>query len=193
MARLAAGIKGLDDEHAAAAARARVCERLRWIGLADLLGRILLSRRWGEVQDLPHGLDRLGAIAAGEQATMAYAVKALGQDVDEETADEFADVERHRGIAAWSLDPVVLDLEGDPLSVERDQVAVRDGDVTFQSPFPIASTAKDATNASLRGPMFATSSSGRLARDPRGLIDECDLAAGDRLAAMAASDFLPLR
>src|ERR1700757_370603 len=128
MTRLAAGLESLDDEHAAAAARARTCERLFWIVLAGFLGRILLSRRWGEVQELAHGVNRFGAIAAGEQAIVAYAVEALGQDVDEEAADELVNVERHRGVAARSLDPVVLDLEGDPPPVERDQAAVGDGD-----------------------------------------------------------------
>src|SRR5215813_160935 len=122
--RLAAGIEGLDDEHASAAARARMCERLCRIGLAGLLGRSLFGRRWVEVQELTHGLDGLGAIAAGEQAVMANAMEALGQDVDEEAADELVDVERHGGVTARSLDPVVLDLEGDPAPVERDQAAV---------------------------------------------------------------------
>src|SRR5262245_58457820 len=108
MTRLAAGLESLDDEHAAAAAWARAWERLCRISLAGLLGRILLSR-WGEVQELPHGVDRFGAIAAGEQAILAYAVKALGQDVDEEAADELVNVERHRGVAARSFDPIVLD------------------------------------------------------------------------------------
>src|SRR5262245_7504292 len=98
MTRLTAGIGSLDDEHAAAAARARVCERLCRIGLAGLLGR-----RWVEVQELTHGVNRFGAIAAGEQAVVADAVKALGQDVDEEAADELVDIERHRGVAARSL------------------------------------------------------------------------------------------
>jgi hypothetical protein len=42
---LAAGLESLDDEHAAATARARVCERLCRIDLVGLFGRILLSGR----------------------------------------------------------------------------------------------------------------------------------------------------
>jgi hypothetical protein len=94
MMRLAAGFESLDDEHAASAAWARACERLCWIGL---LGRILLGRRWGEVQELPHGVDRFGTIAAGEQAVMADAVEAPGQDVDEEAADELISYLRYTG------------------------------------------------------------------------------------------------
>ena len=46
-------------------------------------------------------------------------MEALGQDVDEEAADELADVERHRGVAAGPVDAVVLDLEGDALLFTR--------------------------------------------------------------------------
>src|SRR6516164_436240 len=112
----------LDDDHAAAAMGARVRELPR-IGAARLLGR-----RWGQVQEFTHGFHRFGAIGAGEQAVVADAVETLGEDVAEEAADELADVERHGRVAAGSLDPIVLDLEGDALLVERDQAAVRDGD-----------------------------------------------------------------
>jgi len=40
------------------------------------------------------GLDRFGAIGAGEQAVVADAVEALGQDVDEKPADELVDSQR---------------------------------------------------------------------------------------------------
>jgi hypothetical protein len=92
MTRLAAGIESLDDKHAAAAARARVRERLCRIGLARLLsfcrsiGCSLLGRRRVQVQELTHVRDGVGTIAAGEQAVMADAVEALGQDVDEEVS-----------------------------------------------------------------------------------------------------------
>ena len=76
---LAAGLEGLDDDHAAAAAGAWLGERLRRrrIGLGRLLG---LGR--GQAQQLARPRDGLGAIAAGEQAVVADAVEALGQDVD---------------------------------------------------------------------------------------------------------------
>ena len=120
---VAAGFEGLDDEHPAAAARARVRERRRRLGLACVLGC-----KWGQVQELAHGLHRFGAIGAGEQAVVADAVETLGEDVAEEAADELADVERHGRVAAGSLDPIVLDLERDASLVECDQAAVRDGD-----------------------------------------------------------------
>src|SRR5215469_4981995 len=87
--------------------RARVRERLPRIGATGLLGR-----RWGQVQEFTHGFHRFGAIGAGEQAVVAD-VETLWEDVAKEAADELADVERHCGIAAGSLDPIVLDLECD--------------------------------------------------------------------------------
>jgi hypothetical protein len=120
---LAAGFEDLDDDHPAAAMRARVRERLPWIGATGLLGR-----RWGQVQEFTHGFHRFSAIGAGEQTIVADAVETLGEDVAEEAADELADVERHGRVAAGSVDPIVLDLECDASLVERDQAAVRDGD-----------------------------------------------------------------
>ena len=119
MVWLAAGLEGLDDDHAAAAAGARVREWLRRIGVACRLGR-----RWGQVEEFAHGFDRFVAIGAGELAVVTDAVETLGEDVAEEAADELADVEGHGGVAARSLDPIVLDLECDASLVERDQAAV---------------------------------------------------------------------
>jgi hypothetical protein len=44
--------------------------------------------------------------------------------VDEEAADELADVERHRGAAAGAIHPAVFDLEGDTPLVDCDQAVV---------------------------------------------------------------------
>ena len=75
MAWLAAGLEGLDDDHAAAAAGARVGKRLR-------RRRIDLDRLLGcgccPTQELARPRDRLGAIAAGEQAVVPDAMEAMG-------------------------------------------------------------------------------------------------------------------
>ena len=47
---------------------------------------------------------------AGEQAVVADAMEALGQDMQQEAANELAGRERHCGVAAWALDPVILSL-----------------------------------------------------------------------------------
>ena len=125
MAGLAAGLEGLDDEHAAAAAGARLGERLCYRRID--LDRFLCHRR-GQTEEFACPRDRLGAVRAGEQAVVADAMEAFGQHVDEEPADEFADVERHRRVPAGAFDPVVLDLERDAALVDCDQTAVRDGD-----------------------------------------------------------------
>src|SRR5450631_4912857 len=110
MARLAAGLEGLDDEHATATARARLGEHLRRRRIN--LDRFLGHRR-GQTQEFARPRDRLGAVHAGEQAVVANAMEAFWQHVDEKPADELADVERHRRVAAWAFDPIVLDLERD--------------------------------------------------------------------------------
>jgi hypothetical protein len=72
---LAAGIEGVDDEHASAAARARLGEHLRRrrIDLDRLFGN-----RSGQTQEFARSRDRLGAVRAGEQAVVADAMEALG-------------------------------------------------------------------------------------------------------------------
>ena len=57
---------------------------------------------------------------------VADTVEAAGQHVDQEPADELVRVERHRLIAAGSVDPIVLDLERHRLGIGRDQTPVRD-------------------------------------------------------------------
>jgi hypothetical protein len=59
---------------------------------------------------------------------VADAVQALGQDVDEETADELVYCERHYLVAIGAFEAIVLVFEADSVFVERDQPAVGDGD-----------------------------------------------------------------
>jgi hypothetical protein len=122
---LAASLEGFNDEHAAATARARLGEWLR-------RRRSDFDRRFGhgrcQSQEFAHSRDRLGAVCAGEQAVAADAMEAFGQHVDQQAADELADVERHRRISDGAFDPVILDLERDA-PLDCNQAAVRDGDV----------------------------------------------------------------
>jgi hypothetical protein len=60
----------------------------------------LLDRRRGPTEELTRPRDRLGALAAGEQAAVPDAMEARWQDVEEKPADELVDVERHRRVAA---------------------------------------------------------------------------------------------
>ena len=79
-------------------------------------------------EQLAGACDVVGAGGLGEQAVVADAVQALGQDVDEEAADELVCCERHHLVAIGAFDPIVLVLEADSVFVERDQSAVGDSD-----------------------------------------------------------------
>ena len=48
--------------------------------------------------------------------------------MDEEAADELVHCQGHGLIAAGSLDPVILDLEGDAVGIGGDQAEIGDGD-----------------------------------------------------------------
>jgi hypothetical protein len=72
--------------------------------------------------------DVVGAEGLGQQAVVADAVKAAGQHVDQESADELVDCKRHRLVSIAAFDPIVLPLEGDAVLVACDQAAVGDGD-----------------------------------------------------------------
>ena len=99
-------IEGLDDEHAAATAGTRLGEWLgcRWIDLDGLFGR-----RRCQSQKFTRSRDRLGAIAAGEQAVVANAMEALGQNVDQKPAaggSSFfgtSGVSLSRGLMTWRM------------------------------------------------------------------------------------------
>src|ERR1035438_3871463 len=60
---------------------------------------------------------RFGSIvcagSVGEQTIMANAVKAVGQDVQQEAADELVRIERHNAVAGLALAPVILPFEAD--------------------------------------------------------------------------------
>ena len=70
----------------------------------------------------------LDASAVGEEALVADAVKAVGQHVEEEAADELRRCEGHDLVAVAAFCTVILPGEGDAVVVEADQAAVGDGD-----------------------------------------------------------------
>ena len=127
-ARLAAAPKDLDNNHAAAAARAwramigrgvRIgcVARRRWIDL----------RHWGGHQ-LP-GTRNVGlAAGAGQQAVVADAMKALRQNVEQEAPDELVGGERHGAVPRPPVAAVILVPEGDAALVKSNEPAVCDGD-----------------------------------------------------------------
>ena len=103
----------------------RECLRLTLASAVSITGRILWRRC---IEQLTRSRDVLGAPAIGEEAVVPNAVEPVGQDVDQETADELVGVERHELVASVSLGSVILPFEGHALAVEGDEAAVGDRD-----------------------------------------------------------------
>ena len=121
MARRRAAREGLDDDHAAAAAWTCRLVAIGSIGIGGLALGLWPSEQLAGTRDV------VGAGGLGQQAVVADAVEALGQDVDEESADELVCGECHALVSVSALDSVVLPLEGDAVLVECDQAAIGDG------------------------------------------------------------------
>jgi len=66
----------------------------------------------------------VGPVAIGEEAVVTDTVKSVGQDMDQEAADELVGVERHKLVASIGLGPVILPFEGDALAVKGDEPAI---------------------------------------------------------------------
>jgi len=122
-----AALEDLDDDHASAAAWTRVREGGRLVAIM-IIGIGSLALGFLATEQFAGACDIVGAGSLGEQAVVADAVEALGQDVDEEAADELVCCERHHLVAIRAFEPIVLVLEADSVFVERDQPAVGDGD-----------------------------------------------------------------
>src|SRR5204862_8204953 len=122
----ATALEGLDDDHAAAAARARVREGLRFVvvDVASIAGLALCRRH---VEEPARSRNVLGAAAVGQETVVADAMESVGQYVNEEATDELVDGERHQLGALAFLRSIVLPLEGHAGIVERDEPAVGDG------------------------------------------------------------------
>ena len=56
-------------------------------------------------------------------------MKSVGQDMDQEAADEFVGIERHQLVASGALGPVILPFESHALAVEGDEPAVGNSDL----------------------------------------------------------------
>ena len=89
----------------------------------------MLRERSGEAsarEYLSDALDVAGSNRSGEEAVVADAVEAAGQDVQEKAADELGGVERHGLEPVTAFDPVVLPFEGDAGVVEGDEPGIGD-------------------------------------------------------------------
>ena len=108
MARRTNAVEGLDDEHPATAAGARLGECIRdRLVVASFLGFLVC----GHGEQFAHPGEVFCAASVCEQAVTADALEAFGQDVEKEPAVELARRQRHGRVPPGPLDPVVLDLE----------------------------------------------------------------------------------
>ncbi len=120
--RFLSRLEGFDDDHAAAAAGARI-GACRWFaGLVDGLVVVGCGRWHGEQLARPRNIG--GAIGVGEQAVVADAMEAFWEHVHQETTDELVVRQGHCLIARGSLQPIILPLEGDAVVIEGDKPAV---------------------------------------------------------------------
>ena len=119
--------KDLDNDHAAAAARA-------WRTMIGRGVRICVVRCWRI--DLRHcgGHQVLGArdigfaAGAGQQSVVADAMKPVRQNVEQEAPDELVGAERHRAVPCLAVAAVIFVAEGHAALVESNETTVRDGE-----------------------------------------------------------------
>ena len=102
----------------------RKCLRLTAAGAVSIAGRILWCR---DVEQPARSRDVLGASAVGEETVVTDAVETVGQDVDEEAADELVAIKRHKLVASDALGAVILPFERHALAIEGDEPTVGNG------------------------------------------------------------------
>src|SRR5947207_114919 len=100
-------LKAFNDDHVAAAAGAGMlwCFRLVGLGGGGFDG---IDGEQRHREQFAGARNVLGTLAAGEQAVIADAVEASGQDVDQEPADELVGWERHCFVTLRAFEAVVL-------------------------------------------------------------------------------------
>ena len=132
MAGLAARDEDFNDHHRATAARAWLGQCVRIVGRSFSIGIGVLAIDGlggsGYAKQVSGAFDIGNAIAIGEQAVMANAMQAFGQDMHQEPADELMGCERHSPVSGGPVAAVVLVAECDPGGVSFDQSAIGDGD-----------------------------------------------------------------
>lgn len=94
-----------------------------------VLGRFLrfIIVRWcGDLEQLAGERDIVLVRATCEQAVMPDAVEAGWQDMEQEAADELVGAEGHDLLPVTATAAIILVAEGDVLTIEPDEAAVRD-------------------------------------------------------------------
>ena len=123
---LTTACEALDDDHAAAAARTRTRQYALLIGRGGC-GRLRLFCGGWRGEQLARSRDVGSTVGFGKQPVVPDAVKALGQNVDEEAADELVGCEGHSLVTGRPIEPIVLVPEGDAI-LGGDEAAIGDSD-----------------------------------------------------------------
>ena len=119
--RCVCGFEEFDDVHHGAAGRT---QQPLWRVVV-----ILTIVRWRLCVEQCSGFGNVVcALGVGKETVMANAVKAAGQDMDEETTDKLRRIERHGFKSVFLLGSVVLPLKGNVVFIEVDESRVSDSD-----------------------------------------------------------------
>src|SRR5215204_1533900 len=164
--RLVPARERLDDDHAAAAAGTR---RTR---VKRLLRLVVVGRR-RDGQEMAGEREAGLAGGAGEQAVVADVVEALGQDVEQEAADELVGGERHDLLPLGLAAAIVLVAEGDVLREE------------FRAPAGVRKSPRNEP-AGCRWCAMELSASGRSGERSDGLREGRGLVRASRIVADSA-------
>src|SRR5215468_391004 len=124
---LAAGFKGLDDDHAPATARASV----PLVVFVSTRGVITLAARrgWVGCAEEPAGqCDIGGPVGIGKEAIVTDAMEPVGQDMNQKATNELVGIERHKLVTSDALGAVILPFESHAPAVKGDEPAVGNGD-----------------------------------------------------------------
>ena len=92
----------------------RKCLRLTVADAVGVTGRILWRRC---IEQLTRSRNVLGTPAVGKETVVSDAAETVGQDVDEEAADELLGVKCHKLLASDALGAVILPFEGHAFAV----------------------------------------------------------------------------
>src|SRR4051794_6309035 len=109
--------EGLDDEHRRATVPADEDGLSNGCGL---IGLLRLSRFGCNEQQLARSRQIVSARGIGEQPIVTDAMKAAGQNMQQEAAHELLGTKRHRLVARFTLGSVVLPTEAHPTFIESD-------------------------------------------------------------------------
>lgn len=120
--RLLSATEDLEDAHRPATAGTwfAQCER------NDRDGRLRSGLGLSRAEQAANLRDVGLARSAGQQSIVPNAMESIGQDVDQEAADELAGGEPHHLLPVTRLDAVILPAEGNGPGVGADQTVVRD-------------------------------------------------------------------